>query len=113
MKLENLFGPQKFLYLERYVNEDSKTYSPFAKQNEADPKYQPTGNTESFEIHCVEIPKDKVVIYFDQPESKLRDFYVQQDTVLFPVHPEILDEHVELKKYPFKSLFVSPTASTR
>ncbi|MBA2727098.1 MAG: short-chain oxidoreductase, partial [Parachlamydiaceae bacterium] len=118
MKIENLEDPSAFLYLERYVNEGSRTYSPFANQSKVDPKYQPVGGVESFKVPCLEIPKEKVAIYLDNPSTQLLNHYIQKDTVLFPIHPEIFEDDripfiEELRKYPSNSISVSPTASTR
>lgn len=41
MKLDNVAeGNQAFLFMERYVDEGAKTYSPFAARSEVAPKYQ-------------------------------------------------------------------------
>lgn len=122
MKIEYLArhsdDPNTFLYLERYINADSRTYSPFAHQSEGDLKYHPAGDTESFEVPCLEIPKEKIMIYLDKPNSQLLNHYIRKETVLFPVHPEIFADVTipvikELRKYPSTSICVSPTASTR
>lgn len=122
MKIEyltqHLEDPRTFLYLERYVTEGSRTYSPFAHQSEGDPKYHPASDTDSFEIPCLKIPKEKIIIYLDNPNAKLLTNYIQKDVVLFPVHPEIFeDDNIafvkELRKYPSTSIWVAPTASTR
>lgn len=110
---------KSYLYLERYVNLGSKTYSPFADQTEADYLYQPTNPRDTFELPCVIIPKEKVSVFLDHPSKHLSNFYIKEDRVVFPIHPEIFrDKQVpfieEIKRYPkTKSLLVSPTASTR
>lgn len=110
---------KSYLYLERYVDVGSKTYSPFADQTEAEYSYQPTNPSDTFELPCVIIPKEKVSIFLDDPSRHISNFYIREDDVLFPIHPEIFhDEQVpfieELKKFQkTKSLLVAPTASTR
>lgn len=110
---------KSYLYLERYFNQGTKIYSPFADQTEADYLYQPTNPRDAFELPCVIIPKEKVCIFLDDPSRHISNFYIREDVILFPIHPEIFhDEQVpfieELKRYPkTKSLMVAPTASTR
>lgn len=121
MKIEHLKQQKRadtFLYLERYVDEGSKTYSLFSNQSGAQPKYQPGSDTKSFEIPCLEIPKENVTLYLDNPEVTLLNHYVQKDKVLFPIHPEIFKDDAiffinELRKYPHHLISVEPTASTR
>ena len=110
--------PETFLYLERHVNSGSRTYSSFAAQSEGQPEYQPSSQVNSFEVPCLKIPKEKVSIYLDNPNTELLKYYIHNDTVLFPVHPEIFQDDKtafieELRKYPSESIRVSPTASTR
>lgn len=116
--LNNMDNLDTYLYLERYVNEGSRTYSTFSHLSEVHPKYQPKSNTKSFEVFVLEIPKEKVNIYLDNPNSDLLKYYINNNTVLFPIHPEVFADNntafiEELKKYPIKKLKVSPTASTR
>ena len=109
MKIEYLArhsdDPNTFLYLERYINADSRTYSPFAHQSEGDLKYHPAGDTESFEVPCLEIPKEKITIYLNKPNSQLLNHYIRKETVLFPIHPETFADDTipvikELRRYP-------------
>lgn len=64
------------------------------------------------------VPKKNVSIYLDNPDRRLLNHYIQNDTVLFPIHPEIFEDDLidfinELRKFSFTSICVSPTASTR
>lgn len=116
--IKHLNDPDIFLYLERYVDEGSRTYSPFSHQSEVKQKYQPTSEIKSFEVPCLSVPREVVTIYLDNPEAKLLNHYIQKDRVLFPIHPEVFeDDHIifieELRKFPSSSILVSPTASTR
>ena len=118
MKLQNLNDPNAFIYLERYVNEGSRTYSRFAHQSEVDPKYKPESSEAFFKVLCLELPKEKVTVYLDKTCSQLASHYIQNDTILFPIHPEIFEDDrtpyiKELRKYSSRSIFVAPTASTR
>lgn len=116
--IEHLGDPNIFLYLERYVDEGSRTYSPFSHQSEVELQYQPINKIKSFEVPCLLIPKESVTIYLDNPDVKLLNHYIQKDTVLFPIHPEIFEDTriifmEELRKFLASSICVSPTASTR
>lgn len=116
--IRHLHDPSIFLYLERYVDAGSKSYSPFADQSEVDAKYKPTSDVESFEVPCLEVPKEKVAIYLDNPNNKLFNHYIKKDKVLFPVHPEIFaDDRInyieEFRKFSLTSMRVAPTSSTR
>lgn len=115
--IEHLGDPFVFLYLERYVDEGAKTYSPFSQQSEVDHKYQPTSKIKSFEVPCLIVPKENVTIYLDSPDAKLLNHYIQKDTALFPIHPEVFEDNrffiEELRKFPSSPILASPTASTR
>lgn len=108
-----------YLYLDRYVNFGSKTYSSFADQTDADYSYRPTNPKDTFEVPCVLIPKDKVFVYLDHPTKQLLSFYIKEAGVIFPIHPEVFHDDrtafiEEIRQYPqVKPLLVSPGASTR
>lgn len=107
-----------FLYLERYVNEGSRTYSSFSNHSGAKSEYQPSSDIKSFEVPCLQIPKEKVTIYLDNPSTSLLNHYIQKDTVLFPIHPEVFEDDKipfieELRKYPYNLISVAPCSSTR
>lgn len=108
-----------FIHLERYVNGGSRTYSKFSGVNELDEKYHPTGNFPSFEVPIVKIPSEKAMVWTSGLKEPFASEYIQNDGVLFAIHPEIFnDDSVpymkELRSYPqVKSIKVSPTASSR
>lgn len=121
MKLEEIISnPQSFIYMERYVNAGSRTYSSFSSFNGVAPRYQPMSDAPYFELPFVIVPREKVGCYFDDPAPALRDFYIRGNSVLFPVHPEVFysnDEDPLLRELPHypraASLRVAPTSSTR
>ena len=120
MKIEEILqGNDTLIYMERYVNEHTKSYSAFAQISEVEPQYQPTSDLNSFELISVQAPRALVSIFQANPQEKLHDFYIQEEHVLFLIHPEIwksspidhLDELHKLQKR--ESIQVAPTSSTR
>jgi hypothetical protein len=120
MKLDGILqGNQALLYMERYVDEGTRTYSPFAAKSEAAPEYQPRSGRPSFGLITVFAPQSLVSIFKADPHRKLLEFYVQSEQVRFLIHPETwassgidnLDELHALRRG--EPLEVAPTASTR
>jgi hypothetical protein len=120
MDLEDILqGNQALLYMERYVDEGTRTYSPFAARSEASPEYQPRSGRPSFELITVFAPQSQVSIFLADPQRNLLEFYVQSGQVRFLIHPETwassgidnLDELRALRRG--EPLQVAPTASTR
>src|SRR5947207_8328272 len=83
-----LQGEQALLYMERYVDEGTRTYSPFAAKSEVAPEFRPRSDRPSFELITVRAPKDQVLVFQADGHQNLRDFYIQKDEVLFLIHPE-------------------------
>src|SRR5437660_1548730 len=120
MKLDAIVaGERALLYMERYVDEETRTYSPFAAKSEVGPEYQPRSDRPSFELISVLAPKTQVSIFEASPQKNLRDYYLQSEEVRFLIHPETwaspgidhLDElHALRRGGPIQ---VAPTASTR
>src|SRR5207253_5539421 len=79
---------QALLYMERYVDEGAKTYSPFAAKSEVAPEYQPRSDRPSFELITVYAPKEQVSVFQADPANSLWDFYWTSKGVRFQVHPE-------------------------
>ena len=105
--------------MERYVDEGTRTYSPFAAKSKVAPEFQPRSDRPSFELVTVLAPKSQVVILQAEPQRSLLDFYIQSDGVRFLIHPETwassdIDNTDELHALPrCEPIEVSPTASTR
>jgi hypothetical protein len=120
MKLDGILqGNHALLYMERYVDEGTRTYSPFAAKSEAAPEYQPRSGRPSFELITVFAPPSQVSIFQADPQRNLLEFYVTSEQVRFLIHPETwassgidnLDElHALRRGGPLR---VAPTASTR
>lgn len=106
------------MYLERYVNEGSRSYSEFASHIEGNPKFHPVSATKYFRVPCFFVPLEKISIHLDEPQSFLKDTYIHDGYVKFPIHPEIYKDLSipflgEIRKYPCESIYVIPAASTR
>lgn len=119
MKLETVInGEQSLLYLERYVDEGAKTYSPFSARTEAAPDYRPESDQPCFDLITVNAPKERVSIFEADPSPNLLDCYVRPHGVLFVVHPQTWTaagvEHLdEIQALPRDApIRVAPTAST-
>src|ERR1043165_5149416 len=120
MKLDAIVeGERALLYMERYVDEGTRTYSPFAAKSEVGPEYQPRSDRPSFDLISVFAPKNQVAIFEAEPHKTLREFYVQADEVRFLIHPETwasseIDHLSELHAFRRgEPIQVAPTASTR
>lgn len=120
MKLDAVIqGERALLYMERYVDEGTRTYSPFAAKSEVAADYQPRSECPSFEVVSVFAPRTQVQVFEAHPNKALRDFYVRSDEVQFLIHPETwtssgidhLDELHGLRRG--EPIEVAPTASTR
>jgi hypothetical protein len=112
-----------WLYAERYLLIGTRSYSPLAKINEMDAKWQPDSETPSFEVPCfwIEVSQHDKFIYNPHPLNlDLTKFYSPTpDRFLLPVHPATIpllpllvqDRIKELSPGP--RLNASPTSSTR
>src|SRR5205823_12603526 len=83
-----LYGEAALLYMERYVDEGTRTYSPFAAKTEVSPEFRPRNDKPSFHLITVRIPREQVSVFEAGPLPTLRDRYIQPAEVLFLVHPE-------------------------
>jgi hypothetical protein len=109
------------LYLDRYRNEGTRSYSRHAAHSEASPEYQPVSGQNRFELATYEIPREHVRVYHANPPSTLERLYVNGDTVAFCVHPQVLErcaDDVYLNRTmrlgrPRSGLVVAPSSSTR
>ena len=120
MKLDDiLHGNDAFIFMERYVDEAVRTYSPFAGKSEVAPEYQPRSDQPSFELVTIYTPTSRVSVFEADPTESLRQHYVRPEGVLFAVHPETwssagIDHLDELHELPRgEPIRVAPTASTR
>jgi siderophore synthetase component len=120
MELANVRpGMVPLLYMERYVDESTQTYSRFAAESEVSPAFRPRSGAPFFEAITVEVPRAWLSVFDAEPHPALRARYLADAHGLFVVHPETwasadvehLDELSALPRGP--SLRVAPTASTR
>jgi len=111
------------VYMDRYRNEGTRTYSQHAGYTEAHEKYRPNSEHPQFELAVFEVPRDQMHIYTANPSRELEKIYLAADAdkILFCIHPQILEEH---RDDPYiertlsigssrKGISVSPSSSTR
>lgn len=112
---------ESLIYLERYRNEGTRTYSPHAQHNEAEERYQPRATEKGFGLRAFAVPREDVLVFLANPPSELENTYLPGDEALFCVHPQVLahkpnDPHLIalLKQSRTKAdIPVIPSASTR
>ena len=109
------------IYLDRYRNEGTRTYSIHAAYTEAREKYRPDSARNQFELPVFEVPRNQLKIYTANPPITLAKTYLSEDKALFCIHPQILEahqddpyvKHIRSIGTPHKHLSVSPSSSTR
>lgn len=109
------------LYLDRYRNQGTRTYSRHAGVSEADAQYRPDSPVPSFSLPVFVLPREEMNVYTARPAPELLSRYCPEDGVLFCVHPQVLecrpeDRYVERTLrvgVPAPSFRVSPSSSTR
>src|SRR5438874_10478342 len=100
MKLDDVVhGNESLLYMERYVDEGARTYSPFAARSDVAPQFRPQTGRPSFNLATVRVPKERLCVLEGDCDPVLRSFYVRADDALFAIHPETWAsseiEHIE------------------
>lgn len=109
------------IYLERYRNEGTRTYSIHADYTEADEPYRPNAHSGPFLLPAFDMPRDQMRVYTANPPRLLSDLYLGDEKVLFFIHPQVLagqpDEAYVRRTLsigtPQEGVLVSPSASTR
>ncbi len=79
-----------FIYLDRYRNEGTRTYSAHSGYSEALQEYQPTAAKDTFALKVFAVPKDQVNIYTANPPQELEKTYLSEKECLFCVHPQVV-----------------------
>jgi hypothetical protein len=111
----------QLIYLDRFRNEGTKTYSRHSGYTEAKERYRPETGDPEFGLPVFEIPASEVHVRTANPAPDLAATYLRGDTVLFCVHPQVLEEkpddpyvgRVLFFGDPRESIRVSPSSSTR
>jgi hypothetical protein len=112
-------GNPALLYMERYLDEGTKTYSPFAATSEVSPEYRPNSPNPFFDLVTVRVPQNRVSVFLATPSKSLLKHYLRPDEVLFAVHPQTwaskgIERLDALQACPRdRPIRVAPTASTR
>lgn len=109
------------LYLDRYRNEGTRTYSRHADYTEALETYRPDSRHDRFDLPVFTVPRDQVHVYLANPPASLSEAYLGGDEVLFCIHPQILESlpdepyitHTLSMGVSHDGIAVSPSSSTR
>jgi hypothetical protein len=79
------------IYLDRYCNEGTRTYSIHADYSEAEVKYRPNADHPNFEVAVYEVPKKQMLVYRTNPSQTLVSKYLGDNRVAFCIHPQMLE----------------------
>ena len=82
------------LYLERFVNVGTRTYSKMSNYTELPRKYRPeTEESSSFEIPLIRLPRQCVECTVANPSAALQKYFMHENekTVSFAVHPVVFE----------------------
>ena len=110
-----------FIYLDRYRNEGTRTYSIHADYTEARERYRPNSDHGQFDLPVFEVPRNQLKIYTANPPIELANTYLSENKALFCIHPQVLEEsrnelyvkHTLSMGTPHENIVVSPSSSTR
>jgi hypothetical protein len=109
------------LYLERYRNQGTRTYSSHASYTEAGERYRPDAGHDAFELPAFALPRSQVLVYTANPPEALSSFYLGEPQVFFCIHPQVLEtlpqdpyiRNVLCASINKKEIIVTPSSSTR
>jgi IucA / IucC family len=109
------------IYLDRYCNEGTRTYSQHAEYTEAWEAFRPNSKHPQFDLAAFSVPREYLHIYTANPAMDLESIYLGNAGVLFCIHPQIMEEHPDdpyiqqtfCVGTPLDSIPVSPSSSTR
>jgi hypothetical protein len=112
---------ESLIYLDRYRNEGTRTYSNHADFTEAHEKYRPNSIYSHFKLPVFELPRSRVKIYTANPSPELARTYLSDDKALFCIHPQTLEahqddvyvKHIMSTGKALKDIPVIPSSSTR
>ena len=109
------------VYLDRYRNVGTRSYSAHADYSEVAEQYRPDSHFPEFEVPAFLLPRDDVRVYTAQPADDLLNYYLPGDAALFCVHPQVLGGDGEERCLdvvrghgrPQPPIVVSPSSSSR
>lgn len=112
---------ESLIYLDRYRNEGTRTYSRHADYTEAQLKYRPNSTVTRFDLAVFEVPRSQLNVYTANPPAELAGTYLTGDKALFFIHPQTLEacpddpyvRHTLSIGTPRKGIAVTPSSSTR
>ncbi len=109
------------IYLDRYRNEGTRTYSSHADYSEAEERFRPETGVEHFPVPAYFVPREEVNLYLADPHPRLLSLFSRGGEVVFCVHPQLsarpgvdpyLDRLLSLPEAP-GIIEASPSSSTR
>lgn len=83
------------VYLDRYRNEGTRTYSNHAAYTEAGEAYRPDAPHAGFELPLFEVPRDRMLVHTVNPPPALSSAFLATDRVPFCIHPQVLEQRPE------------------
>ena len=84
------FDLDAFIYLDRYCNEETRTYSDQSGYTEAEERFRHNADHPGFDLPVFALPKEKMNIYTANPSPSLLNKYVNKEKVCFPIHQQLL-----------------------
>jgi hypothetical protein len=108
-------------YLDRYRNEGTRSYSRHADYSEALEKYRPNSANEGFELSAFRVPRTGMHVYSANPSPDVAARYLDGDTCLFCVHPQLLEtfpddpylRRTQAEALHSSTIKITPSSSTR
>lgn len=115
------FNLTSLIYLDRYRNEGTRTYSNQSLYTEAGDQYRHNADHPHFDLPRWSVPRNRMNLYLANPPAGILDRYVFGNRVAFPIHPQILEEvpdddyirRTVSMGQPLTPVRVSPSSSTR
>lgn len=108
-------------YLDRYRNEETRTYSRHSDYSEAAAIYQPAKGTPTFTLKTYLLANDTLRVWTANPPPELAEHYLRGSSSLFCVHPQVVQKlgddpyliSVRKDGHEQPGIAVSPSSSTR
>jgi len=109
------------IYLDRFRNEGTRTYSSHAGYSEAEERFRPDTGADSFPVPAFLVPPEELNLYRANPHPSLLSQFSQGGEIHFCVHPQLLghpgaDPYMaRILSFPRapRRIMASPSSSTR
>lgn len=83
---------KSYIYLDRFCNEGTRTYSDQAAYTEARECFRHNVDHPGFDLPCFSLPRESMNLYMANPDPEILARYVTDEHVVFPIHPQTLTE---------------------